>query len=86
MSRIANDLEGYSGADITNVCRDACMMAMRRKIAGLTPDQIRSLSKDELELPVSEDDFQEAIRKVNKSVSEDDLIKYDKWMTEFGST
>lgn len=82
---IAMQLDGYSGADITNVCRDACMMAMRRKIAGLTPEQIRSLSKEELELPVSPGDFYEAIRKVNKSVSVEDLKKYEKWMMEFGS-
>ncbi|RWS02724.1 katanin p60 ATPase-containing subunit A1-like protein [Dinothrombium tinctorium] len=86
IAEIAEKLDGYSGADITNVCRDACMMAMRRRIAGLTPEQIRSLSKDELELPVSPHDFDEAIRKVNKSVSVEDLRKYDKWMTEFGST
>ncbi|KAI1301670.1 Katanin p60 ATPase-containing subunit A1 [Halotydeus destructor] len=86
ISGIAQVMDGYSGADITNVCRDACMMAMRRKIAGLTPDQIRSLSKDELELPVSPSDFVEAIRKINKSVSAEDLKKYDSWMNEFGST
>lgn len=83
---IAQEMDGYSGADITNVCRDACMMAMRRKIAGLTPDQIRGLSKDELELPVSVEDFVEALRKINKSVSAEDLKRYDKWMAEFGST
>ncbi|XP_053207202.1 katanin p60 ATPase-containing subunit A-like 1 isoform X2 [Panonychus citri] len=86
ISDIAEQLDGYSGADITNVCRDACMMAMRRKIAGLTPEQIRALSKSELELPVSPEDFFEAVRKVNKSVSEEDLLRYDKWMAEFGST
>lgn len=85
ISVIAHQLDGYSGADITNVCRDACMMAMRRKIAGLTPEQIRNLSKDELELPVSPSDFYEAVRKVNKSVSVEDLKKYEKWMMEFGS-
>lgn len=83
---IAELLDGYSGADITNVCRDACMMAMRRKIAGLTPEQIRSLSKDELDLPVTPGDFFEAIRKINKSVSAEDLKKYERWMAEYGST
>ncbi|GFY38559.1 katanin p60 ATPase-containing subunit A-like 1 [Trichonephila inaurata madagascariensis] len=83
---VANSLDGYSGADITNVCRDASMMAMRRKIAGLTPEEIRNLPKEELELPVSPEDFKEAIKKINKSVSKEDLEKYEKWMAEFGST
>ena len=86
ITSIAQLMKGYSGADITNVCRDACMMVMRRRITGLTPEQIRSLSKEELELPVSPGDFLDAIRKVNKSVSAEDLAKYDKWMQEFGST
>uniref|UniRef100_T1JGH2 Katanin p60 ATPase-containing subunit A1 n=1 Tax=Strigamia maritima TaxID=126957 RepID=T1JGH2_STRMM len=82
----AKKLEGYSGADITNVCRDASMMAMRRKIAGLTPEEIRNLPKEELELPVSRRDFEEAIKNCNKSVSKEDLQRYEKWMKEFGST
>uniref|UniRef100_A0A1B6JUQ1 Katanin p60 ATPase-containing subunit A1 n=2 Tax=Homalodisca TaxID=139475 RepID=A0A1B6JUQ1_9HEMI len=83
---IAAKLKGYSGADITNVCRDASMMSMRRKIAGLRPDQIKQLAKEELDLPVSVQDFSEAISKCNKSVSKEDLDKYEKWMSEFGST
>lgn len=86
LKQIASTLDGYSGADITNVCRDASMMAMRRRIAGLSCEEIRALNKEELELPVSADDFDEAIQKVNKSVCADDLVKYEKWMAEFGSS
>ena len=50
---IGRKLEGYSGADITNVCRDASMMSMRRKIAGLRPSEIKNLAKDELDMPVT---------------------------------
>jgi len=83
---IAKKLGGYSGADITNVCRDASMMSMRRKIAGLRPSEIRNLDRDELDLPVTKRDFIEAISKCNKSVSKEDLDKYEKWMEEFGSS
>uniref|UniRef100_A0A183IAB6 AAA_lid_3 domain-containing protein n=1 Tax=Soboliphyme baturini TaxID=241478 RepID=A0A183IAB6_9BILA len=85
-SYVARLLDGYSGADITNVCRDAAMMSMRRRIAGLTPEEIRSLPKEEVDLPVTQQDFIEAINKTGKSVSKQDLVKYEKWMREFGST
>lgn len=82
---VAKKLTGYSGADITNVCRDAAMQSMRRRIQGLRPDDIRKLSKDELDLPTSAADFDDALQKVNKSVSKGDLEKYESWMNEFGS-
>lgn len=86
LTKIAKQLDGYSGADITNVCRDASMMSMRRKIAGLKPEQIKQLAKEELDLPVSAQDFRDALGKCNKSVSKGDLQKYESWMAEFGSS
>ena len=62
------------------------MMSMRRKIAGLKPSEIRNLDKDELDLPVTKQDFLDAVAKCNKSVSREDLDKYEKWMVEFGSS
>ncbi|XP_033842671.1 katanin p60 ATPase-containing subunit A-like 1 [Periophthalmus magnuspinnatus] len=82
---IAEKIAGYSGADITNVCRDASMMAMRRRIQGLTPEEIRALSKDELQMPVTMEDFTLTLKKISKSVSAADLEKYEAWMAEFGS-
>ncbi|XP_021091972.1 katanin p60 ATPase-containing subunit A-like 1 isoform X2 [Heterocephalus glaber] len=82
---IAEKIEGYSGADITNVCRDASLMAMRRRINGLSPEEIRALSKEELQMPVTRGDFELALKKIAKSVSAADLEKYEKWMVEFGS-
>ena len=86
LKTISRKLGGYSGADITNVCRDASMMSMRRKIAGLKPSEIKNLDKSELDLPVTKQDFLDAIGKCNKSVSKEDLDKYEKWMEEFGSS
>ncbi|RXN13156.1 katanin p60 ATPase-containing subunit A-like 1 [Labeo rohita] len=85
LTLIAEKIEGYSGADITNVCRDASMMAMRRRIQGLSPEEIRALSKDELQMPVTMEDFELALKKISKSVSAADLEKYESWMSEFGT-
>lgn len=85
LALIAQNLDGYSGSDITNVCRDACMMSMRRRISGLSSEQIKCLSKEELDLPITMSEFMEAIKRVNKSVSSEDLRRYEKWMNEFGS-
>uniref|UniRef100_A0A8C4ZES0 Katanin p60 ATPase-containing subunit A1 n=1 Tax=Gadus morhua TaxID=8049 RepID=A0A8C4ZES0_GADMO len=85
MDKIAEQMEGYSGADITNVCRDASLMAMRRRIEGLTPEEIRNISKDEMHMPTTMQDFEAALKKVSKSVSASDLLKYEEWIEEFGS-
>ena len=85
LDKISEDLTGYSGADITNVCRDASMMSMRRRIQGLSPEEIRAIPKDELNMPITGQDFEEAMSKVSKSVSEQDIEKYMNWMDEFGA-
>ena len=85
LDEIAKFTEGYSGADITNVCRDASMMAMRRLIEGKKPEEIKNLAKEELELPSTMEDFTMALKKCSKSVSMVDIEKYEKWMAEFGS-
>ena len=48
-------------------------MAMRRRINGLSPEEIRALSKEELQMPVTRGDFELALRKIAKSVSAADF-------------
>lgn len=83
---VARRTEGYSGDDLTNVCRDASLNGMRRKIAGKTRDEIKNMSKDEISKdPVAMCDFEEAITKVQPSVSAADIERHEKWFSEFGS-
>lgn len=86
IDEVARRTEGYSGDDLTNVCRDASMNGMRRKIAGKTRDEIKNMSKDEISKdPVAMCDFEEALAKVQRSVSAADIEKHEKWFSEFGS-
>ncbi|XP_058057637.1 katanin p60 ATPase-containing subunit A1 isoform X3 [Anopheles bellator] len=82
---VADQLNGYTGSDIANVCRDAAMMAMRRHINGLSPSEIKMIRREEVDLPVTGQDFQDAMLKTRKSVSANDVTRYETWMDEYGS-
>ena len=82
----SQQLDGYSGADITNVCREACMIPIRKRIDGLSTDQICQLPKKELlDLRVSMEAMKVALTNCKKSISQDQLDCYEIWMAEFGS-
>ncbi|KAJ4749440.1 Katanin p60 ATPase-containing subunit A1 [Rhynchospora pubera] len=83
---VAKRTEGYSGDDLTNVCRDASLNGLRRKIAGKTREEIKNFAMEEIvKDPVAMCDFEAALAKVQKSVSPADLERHEKWFAEFGS-
>ncbi|KRG01680.1 katanin p60 ATPase-containing subunit A1 isoform X3 [Drosophila mojavensis] len=82
---IGDELQGYSGSDISNVCRDASMMAMRRLISGRTPQQIKQIRREDVDQPITLKDFQDAQQRTKKTVSADDVARFEKWMEEYGS-
>ena len=63
ISKLAGMLEGYSGADIENVCREAGLQAIRRKM-------------EELEY-IEMEDFEFAIAKIRPSLTKEVIKKYD---------
>ena len=89
---LARKSEGYSGADIANVCRDAAMMSMRRVLAdarakGMGVVEIKKAVQENSDLgtAVSHADFLEALAKVSKTVSASDLRRYQEWKDEYGA-
>ncbi|XP_029927285.1 fidgetin-like protein 1 [Myripristis murdjan] len=71
--------EGFSGADMTQLCREAALGPIRSiqlsDITTITPDQVR---------PILHSDFQEALKTVRPSVSPKDLELYEEWNKTFG--
>ncbi|XP_022599490.1 fidgetin-like protein 1 [Seriola dumerili] len=71
--------EGFSGADMTQLCREAALGPIRSiqlsDIATITADQVR---------PILYCDFQEALKTVRPSVSSKDLELYEEWNSTFG--
>ena len=63
LDTIVQKLKGYSGADISNVCRDAAMMPLRNAIANgtLSIAEIANTKPEELDAPITQKDLLEAM-------------------------
>ena len=83
--------EGYSGHDISSVCREASLMNMRRKLmSGNGQFNILEAANnqtflEDLEAPVSQNDILIAIKNISKSVSNNDVKKFEEWTYQFSS-
>eukprot|EP00357_Protocruzia_adherens_P026754 CAMPEP_0115011348 /NCGR_PEP_ID=MMETSP0216-20121206/23925_1 /TAXON_ID=223996 /ORGANISM="Protocruzia adherens, Strain Boccale" /LENGTH=634 /DNA_ID=CAMNT_0002379871 /DNA_START=84 /DNA_END=1988 /DNA_ORIENTATION=- len=88
--KLIKKAEGYSGADISNVCREAALLPMRRMLKehrakGGKIDQFKNL-QSQVDVPITQQDLIEALNNISKSVDNEYLAQYRKWMDEFGST
>jgi SpoVK/Ycf46/Vps4 family AAA+-type ATPase len=91
IGEIVKETEGYSGADIANLCREAAYMPMRRKLkkeGGLGNKLADGKWKEEFEkevnVPLNMNDFKEALKTTKPSVGKGDLKHYEEWMVEHG--
>mmetsp|Transcript_955 Transcript_955/g.2314 ORF Transcript_955/g.2314 Transcript_955/m.2314 type:complete len:522 (-) Transcript_955:4268-5833(-) len=86
---LARKTEGYSGSDISILCRDAAMMPLRRKLIdlrkhGLSAEVVNQI-KGEVDVPITMDDLMQAVKNCNKSVGAENLEHYSTWMNEYGN-
>ncbi|KAH9597753.1 AAA ATPase [Trypanosoma melophagium] len=79
--------EGFSGADINLLVRDAAMMPMRRLIADRSPAEIAAMKENGKMVvsAVTMKDFEEAVKKIQPSVLQSSLKEFEKWAEELGS-
>ena len=83
LEELAKKTEGYTGADIAAVVREAAMLAMRRGLQegvirpGMKADEIRQRVK------VTMKDFEEAMKKIGPSVGEETMEYYRKIQEQF---
>ncbi|AFL95765.1 cell division protein containing CDC48 domain 1 [Thermococcus cleftensis] len=83
LEELAKRTEGYTGADIEAVVREAAMLAMRRALQkgiirpGMRADEIRAKVK------VTMKDFEEAMKKIGPSVSEETMEYYRRVQEQF---
>ncbi|XP_057369080.1 fidgetin-like protein 1 isoform X2 [Daphnia carinata] len=77
---ICRQTDGYSCADMTNLCKEAAYGPIRSialsDIEHISPDQVR---------PITKEDFDAALCQVRASVSSQDLELYEDWNKRYGS-
>jgi ATPase family AAA domain-containing protein 1 len=92
LTEIAERLEGYTGSDIKEVCREAVVQISheqaRRLDQGLSDTTRSDVTQGSLQRlrPVTVDDFEKALGKLKKSVSEKgrELARVWEWNDEYG--
>jgi transitional endoplasmic reticulum ATPase len=71
---LAADMEGYVGADIEAVCREAAMNASRELITSVEPEDIGSSVSN---VRITREHFEQAMDEVNPSVTEETRQRYE---------
>ena len=78
---LASQTEGYSGADIEAVCREAGMLAIREAVKKeLTKEEVKKIAG---KIKIKRRHLQEALKKVKPSLTEEDVRKYEQIAKDF---
>ncbi len=83
LEEIAEKTEGYSGADIEAVCREAGLAAIREAISKLEiadKEKVKEIAKT---VKVSKKHFEEALKKVKPSLTKEDIRRYEEIVRDF---
>lgn len=80
VAKIAEKSAGYSGADMTNLCKEASMEPIR----SIPFSQLEDIKMEEVR-HITNHDFEQALINVRPSVSQSDLNIYIDWDRTYGS-
>jgi len=87
VEQLAAASEGYSGADIHLVCREASMMPLRKLQEEYSASKLQELKMaGQLHImAVNMDDFETAFENQSPSVGQGQIKKFEQWDSEFGT-
>ena len=54
-------------------------------IRNKSPSEIRQLNKEDIEKPVTHEDFVAALERSSSTVQQNDVARHEKWIKQFGS-
>ncbi|XP_023953287.1 spastin isoform X2 [Bicyclus anynana] len=79
LARLGALTDGYSGSDLTALCRDAALGPIRE----LDPEEVKCLDLS-LVRSITFQDFMDALKRIRPSVSPHSLVAYEKWSVQYG--
>ncbi|KPJ10059.1 Spastin [Papilio machaon] len=79
LARLAALTDGYSGSDLTALCRDAALGPIRE----LDPEEVKCLDLS-LVRSITFQDFMDSLKRIRPSVSPHSLAAYEKWSVQYG--
>jgi transitional endoplasmic reticulum ATPase len=78
---LAEKTDGYTGADIEAVCREAGMLAIREAVKpDMTKEEAKEIAK---RIRITRKHFEMALKKVKPSLTKEDLKRYEEIMETF---
>lgn len=80
LESLVRQTQGYSGADLKQLCREAAMGPLREMSAG----QLSAVAVADLR-PIQRRDFKQALRRLKPSVGPAEVERYVQWNCLFGS-
>uniref|UniRef100_A0A5S6QSF0 AAA+ ATPase domain-containing protein n=1 Tax=Trichuris muris TaxID=70415 RepID=A0A5S6QSF0_TRIMR len=77
VNSIAQQCEGYSGADMEELCREAALFPVRRI------PEVESIDLEQVP-PITEDDFENARCRIKSTVCLSSIAEYERWNLQYG--
>ena len=85
MQKWAEKLDGYSCADITNLCRDAAQAVFERNLEEIDPDEWANMNAEDAKVIIHDEDFEKAVSLRKSSVDAKSLKRYEEWRLSKGA-
>ena len=78
LKKLAQLTEGYSGSDITALCKDAALEPIRE----LNVDEVKSMDPQKIR-NITITDFNSSLKRIRKSIPPQSLIAMNKWSQQY---
>ncbi len=82
LSKLAEETEGYTGAEIENICREAGMEAIRKRIKGVELAGKANESHEEQPYVVTKEDFEAAVSEIKPAIPKELIERIKKFKDE----